>query len=134
MVELLVGLRGAMVDRGRFLRRGKAGDRVGGETPHGTRKSAFFKCRVSEVNDREVRDNDIRFTQYQRDVTIIADIKDELSRGLRTKSDMRIEIESEHFSGIYRIVGKPQRVRAKRRLKLWVIDAVIDDGKDATRA
>jgi hypothetical protein len=125
-----MGLQSALVDQGHTTRRTATGPKVRGETPMGTVESVPFKCRASKPEPSELRQDQLRFTEYTRDVTLLTGTKDTQQQDLVWEADWRIVIEDGPFEGEYEIIGDPTPIRAKTRMLGWTLALREFTGKE----
>lgn len=110
-----MGLRSVLVDRAHTVTRGPVGPKVGGQTPMGDIDGPTFRCRISSPQPDELSRDNVRFTEYVRDLTMLTDTEDLNGNAIEIDADDRVVIESGPYEGEYSIMGQPTPVRKKRR-------------------
>lgn len=126
-----MSMRGALVDRAHVLEVSEGAIDAYGEGALSAAPSVTFRCRVSKPDPREVRNNDIEFTQYERDLIMLVGMKDEDGTLIALEADDRVVVEDGVFAGTYDIVGKPVPIRKKRTQIGWTFDLKESTGKAA---
>lgn len=110
-----MSINSVLVDRAHTVTRGPTGPKVAGQTPMGDVDGPTFKCRVSSPQPDELRRDQVQFTEYVRDLSMLAAKKDANGDALELEANDRVEVESGPYAGIYSVMGQPTPIRKKGR-------------------
>lgn len=109
-----MSLASVLVDTGHFTHEGSTGARVNGKTPVVPVSSQQFSCRASNPSTTELRNDQVQFQEYQRDITLLTDI---VYADGRTPIDLhenwRVVVEAGPYAGMYVMMGEPTPIRKK---------------------
>jgi hypothetical protein len=114
-----VGLRRALVDRARVVRRVPTGPPVEGTTPFGDAASAWFLARLIQASiDGEANGNQPGRTRVPRTPQLLYGLVDESGAPIVVHADDRVEVDSAELgSAVWQVNGEPQPLR-KRKVML----------------
>lgn len=125
-----MSLRSALVDRAHTWQRIAGATDDYGEPTYTDSFGPQFRCRVSTPEAQEIRNDQIEFTQYVRDLTLLCGVRAEDGTDLVIEADDRIVVETGVFAGTYDVVGEPTPIRKKRTMIGWTAALKETSGKE----
>lgn len=126
-----MSLRSALVDRAHtWERAASATEDEYGEPTYSDASGPQFRCRVSKPDPQEIKTDQIEFTQYVRDLSLICAMKAEDGTLIDIEANDRIVVEAGLFAGTYDVIGKPVPIRKKRVQIGWTMALKEMTGKE----